>query len=93
MSEVGGEQEESTGVIDCEQEILDTPIAELERFGLHTQIISSLEKYYGLYMRDILNRTMYQLEAIHPIGSAKRWQRIRAAIVDLIDDMENIHNG
>jgi len=69
------------------QEVLDTPIAELERCGLSLQTINSLENWHGLYLRDILGKSREQLNSVHPMDR-KRYARIMAAVALLASDAE-----
>lgn len=37
-----------------EKNFLDTPLAELEKQGVSVRLIGSLEKQFGLYVRDLI---------------------------------------
>lgn len=54
-----------------ENELLETPIAELEQFGLSTTMISCLESHFGLLVVDLCGVTEDRLRELPRVSNVR----------------------
>ena len=64
----------------------ETPIAELERYGLELKIIAHLERTCGLYLESVLIKTREQLVAIPMLNEIQVDRLLKAMLLFLEDE-------
>ena len=60
-------------------DVLDTPLAELQMFGLSLQTIGLLEAHFGIYIRDVVFRRRDELGEL-PLFGKQRMETLLSAV-------------
>jgi len=72
------------------REQLETPLAELEEYGLDVRIVSILEmRYDAVYIKDLIKIDSTQLEATAGLGPV-RLNQLREAIKNCFESMYEV---
>ena len=53
-------------------EFMETPLAELETYGMVPKYITQVEEKFGLYVRDVVNLGKFDLDNLPNFGKATR---------------------